>query len=166
MKRLALLLFSIGLLTFIACNKDDEPKTQEEQIADCDFINSNGTFSVNGRSINSVGLFKVTDNIDKSKTTSIALYACDDTELHLVQIGGFSGGGLVLENGTYNLSQNDDVILTYTSGDITSVTQGSISGGFAESGTITITDNSVSFDVVALNPFTYSNITLKGEGNF
>lgn len=85
----------------------------EEQIADCDFMNSNGTFSVNRRSIGSVGLFKVTDNIDKNKITFIALYACDDTELHLVQIGGFSGDGLILENGTYNLYQDDDVTLTH-----------------------------------------------------
>jgi len=162
MKRLTLLLLCIVLVSFVACNKDEEPKTMEQQIADCKFENSSGTFSVNSRSISNIGLFKVTDNIDKTKTMSISLYACEGTELHLVQIGG-SG---VLENGTYNLAQNNDVVLIYTSGDVSSITQGSITGAFSESGTITITDNNVSFDVVAENPFTYQSISLKGEGSF
>jgi len=164
MKRLTLLLFNICLLTFIACNKD-EPKSMDDQIANCEF-DSTGSLTVNQRSIDNVGVFKFTDNEDKSKTISISLYGCDDTELHLIGIGGFGANGPVLENGEYDLSRNDDIILTYTSGDVTSVTAGSLTGGIAESGTITITDDRVSFDVIAENPFTYQDILLKGEGNF
>lgn len=167
MKKITLLLISVFLLGFIGCKKDDSPKTMDEQIAECDFENTSASLTVNQKSVENVGAFKVTDQIEKDKTIQIFLVGCDEDEQHIVQIVSFGDENSVIENGVYNLE--DDffgIQLQYSVGAVASDTQVGLSLIIGESGTITVTDNSVKFDVIGENPFTGTTVSIVGEGNF
>jgi len=52
MKQITLLLFSIFLLGFMACEKEKTPKTMEEQIEACDFENTSASLAINQKRSN------------------------------------------------------------------------------------------------------------------
>jgi len=169
MKQITLLLFSIFLLGFMACEKEKTPKTMEEQIAECDFENTSASLTINQKSVGKVGAFKITDQIEKDKTIMIVVVGCDGDELHQVQITSLGFEESVIENGVYNVSEfgfDSEITLAYSTASTTSSTQGGLSLVTGESGTITVTDTRVVFDVIGRNPFTGSTVTIVGEGNF
>jgi len=109
------------------------------------------------------------DQIEKDKTILIAVIGCDGDEIHQVQITSLGFEESVIENGVYNVNGLDfdsEINFGYTVGESVSDTQAGVSLVIDDSGTVTVTDTKVVFDVIGKNPFTGSTITIVGEGNF
>jgi len=90
-------------------------------------------------------------------------------QLHLQLIKNLGFEESVIENGVYNVNGLDfdsEINFSYSVSEEASNTQAGVSLVIGDSGTITVTDTKVVFDVIGKNFITGSTVTIVGEGNF